>query len=630
MKRWFTHSLVVLAILIASCDFGPINSAVDDFNIVVELEDINTGFSIGVFDSETKDILNNNVTITFDSATALQTIDIFSDPLPEITFDGGFVNVGIRNEIIPTLDNPFYVAATIQVDGYLPQEISFSLSDTGATSYNIDMLSTSNLQGSYVEDEILAPLDDDGNPLPIPIPFDSTTGEILPFASKLIANSNSENVWFPFLNVMNDGSIANVKWNLSNGQSFTGLPAGYVISAYTWNPNTPEFNRGKNRIRSPFGPSDRGFGFRYIYDLLEIKVRGLNTSFSTIESIESLDSNIPHDELAIRMKSLVFTPDRNSNWHDNFGAANSISWFLEEEESGIGVPSLISETDFHFFNWLATDTVLVEILNRNITSGSFDQVLRDLAIGEIGFIKPYLLFPGDPLSHLFFGADIMISNHSLPELNSGLTGDFNVVFYTSTRVSNVEIEVVTTAYVDDGDISIRTDGQTISSTPGVRQNIFEFDEVPKSPAVVTISLGGTTYSEYIDLTNYSGETITITPPPVSPNLITANVKANVRCKSSGSKELNINGFPINNIAIRYREQGVTGTYPQIGAVDSLNYNPNAQVLESVAMQFPGVEVGKTYDFIFSVDAFSETTTEMIQSENFEIDVEVRDSYCQDK
>jgi|GEM_PF-2766523 len=680
MKRWFTLFSLLFALVWSGCDFDPITSAVDDFNIVVELEDINTGFSLGVFDSETKAILDQNVSIKFDSLSALRTIDIFSDPISEEIFDGGFISVGLRNEFDPSSESPITIGGTIRVDGYLDKDFSVTLTDTGATSFNIDLISLDNLSGSYGKTSIQAPLDEFGNPDQIPFPFDTLTGQPNPLFKSSSANF-FELTFAPKLVLHPDISPDDIKWTLDNEQSFTGLPAEYSIVAYRWNPDTPEFNEGNysytrescieafsfdlreldrlcSEATSTLIPGERGLA-RRIFRIIDLQVRGVNTQLSTIKGFEyignkEIEKVFSGAEPIAILKAMIFNPTRDENWHTSVLSSTNESLYLtgkgwNEEEARnkeLKYTYKMEPQSVAALAWASEFSTAVDdsslVVSNNIylpyTSTNFGLP------STTGLVNPYLFAEGDLVSNVYMGYELAFWDGRNGTFG-GQTDHYPSMYYHTSTISTVVDSWSPYTFVVEGystleskNISVRADGTTWSPSGILNPdesgeypvgNTFAYNRLPDSPVNVTVNLGHTTFTQYVDLRDQSG-TITLTPPTAPSNLITAEVTANISCKSSGSKELNISGFPINNIAIRYTEQGATQNYPQVGRILGTNYNENTQVLESVRMQFPGVEIGKTYDFIFSVDAFSETSTQTIDGEDFEIEVEVRDSYCQDK
>lgn len=632
MKRWFTLLSLIFVLVWSGCDFDPITNAVDDFNIVVELEDINTGFSIGVFDSETKAIIERDVTITFDSVTALNMIDIFSDPISGDTFDGGFFGAGVRNEVIPTTDDPFQVTAILRADGYLDKELNFSLVDTGGTSLNVDMISENNLPTGYAVDTFVAPVDSEGNALPLPSPIDTTTGELLVPLSKTFINS--QNVLFPRFRGAN---MNDLQFTLEDGHVFRGNPHGYQITTYVWNPRTPEFNRGQlvnctRSISTIINPcvddlAQKKHYTRNIAEILNVELLNPTTGlYSAIDEIKFIGNN-PEEAKNIMIDLLVLTPDRTEFWHDKY--KENVEIYIFSRFLGVGVIGTgdVGVESRNPILWFLFEQPKNEELERfdflnyprvlTLTSGvpSFaDPLSRDVLILQKEFIKQ---------QHDDVYAFVLPNNIATGYPDA--TG-----LYASLEEIDLRVRIDGIDDIDFGAVgmTLDTDGHTFLG--GYLTNrVYLFDNIPKSTVNITVNLPHTTYTEFVDLTNYAGEIISVTPPQPSSTLVSATINANLKCKSA-NKELNISGFPIHNVAVRYRPAGETGTYPRVATVTDMNYNAGSQVLEGIEVEFPGVEIGQTYEFIFSVDAFSETTTQVIDSENFTVELEVRDSYCQDK
>lgn len=615
--KYLAPLMAISIILLAGCDIDPLTDAINDFNIVVELEDINTGFSVGVFDYETKAIIDSDVTITFDSLTALHTVDIFSTPLPQKTFDGGFINVGIQNDQIPTGDNPFYVSGILSADGYLDKEFSLSLTDTGAFTFDIDLISESNPPTNYYTETFIAPLDSAGNPLPFPdpTPEEFSTNKLSHYPEIL----SSKNLLLPRIVPMDGVDMSEVTWHLDNGQSFTGYPAEYSMAIQMWNPDTPEYNSGfmsnEEKCGDLFLPPDnvcrniaRNNGYlRTIIKMNKLQVKGSHTEFSTIKKLTLPDS----DKLFyVFIKTLALTPNQDSNWHEAVRKQTrgfySLSYpkYIEKE--------YLSEP---YLDWTRRDT-LKDSMSNGITEIS----------------DPYFYHPGDMLSDKYIGFTYALINADLMEFSQGNPLVYAVLasrpISAAVNTGTVNVTFSNTNQTNIRSVKLQADGSFFTGWSSGSPSEYHFYSVPKGPANVIVTLPHTTYTVTVDFSNQNS--ISITLPTVPDNLVNATVKANIACTDPNSYELNLNSFPVNNVAIRYNKEGETGVYPRVATVTAMNYNKNRQVLESVDVSIPGLEIGQQYEFTLSVDSFSDKTTQLIESDNFEIDVTIENKFCQTK
>lgn len=122
MKTCITNiqilAVIIAAFVLNACDIGKIQDSVDDFTVVVELQEISTYGSIQVLDAATGELITGNLSVSFIDEENL-IIDAYSKSLSEVVVSNGFVNFGIKNEFGPTEDQPVSVGVLVERDGYI-------------------------------------------------------------------------------------------------------------------------------------------------------------------------------------------------------------------------------------------------------------------------------------------------------------------------------------------------------------------------------------------------------------------------------------------------------------------------------------------------------------------------------
>lgn len=129
----------MLPLLIAACDFSQVKNPLDDFRVIVELEPINTTVAGQVINVATGQLVNREVTFTFEGDNAGDLIDTYSDPITEAKFAGGLVSFGVRNEVVPSSDSPIEFWVVARAQGYQPTRMKVRLENEGDNSFALYM-----------------------------------------------------------------------------------------------------------------------------------------------------------------------------------------------------------------------------------------------------------------------------------------------------------------------------------------------------------------------------------------------------------------------------------------------------------------------------------------------------------
>ena len=138
IKRLSGLTLAAL-LLVAGCDFQAAEDAFDGFDIIIELEEINTSVSVRFVDSDTDAFLSSEVTARFLGDNGADVIDIYSDPMPETTFNGGIGAFGVKNSLTPSESNPVIVRLVASANGYETSSQTIQIEEVGLTEATLFM-----------------------------------------------------------------------------------------------------------------------------------------------------------------------------------------------------------------------------------------------------------------------------------------------------------------------------------------------------------------------------------------------------------------------------------------------------------------------------------------------------------
>ncbi len=601
MKRWFTHSLVVLAILIASCDFGPINSAVDDFAIVVGLEPIETVVGMGFYDYDTGLPIDVITKVVFNEESAQYIVDIFSDRIDSIETNGGFLNVGISNSSPLSQGSPIDIFLEISAEGYLSRSTSISLSDTGFTSLDFDLFSLTNLPENISVSTNTAPLDEDGLALPMPAPFDTTSGDPLFVTPDLALKAANDGIQLPYPMILTD--IPNTI-DLGNGP-LSIHPTSIELTARSWTSN-PDFI-----TETLYHTSDFVGKYRVLF-AADIDMKYANgadglselylTSFLNDGYTYSLgilgfnfgNANTLIEQALLNVDNYNNYSDESENPIDVNGKLELFDWFsgghVREAKKGESFYTLYSDStnpaDF-FQNFYFT----------TVESKTFWQG---------GLIPPYYHFP---------------RFHFIAKLRTGSLR-FDILGTENYSTQNLRVNVQSEGY------SMTASGPTTLFNEAF--NLIE--DIPLANARVTITGNGLDYSTIMDFTDLSdGATVVIELPLPPANAIDSKLTANLKCENP-EKSLRVDNLP--NTSLSYRKVGENSRFQSIPLRSSnWDYDELERILKSASLTINNVEEGADYEFFILIENERQPKTgfETLTIDGPEIikSIDVPNDYCQD-
>lgn len=147
-KFGFIIFTLVLLTAALACDTSGLQDSIDNFGLVIGLDEINTGATVLVTDAVTGELINAKISVTFDGQNGSDVIDMYSDPVSEDEISSGILNFAIANSVVPTTANPAIVKLHMQAPGYASTTKTVKLTDVGFDDFSFTMLSNSNKPAS--------------------------------------------------------------------------------------------------------------------------------------------------------------------------------------------------------------------------------------------------------------------------------------------------------------------------------------------------------------------------------------------------------------------------------------------------------------------------------------------------
>lgn len=166
-----------LALGLAACDFAAVETAVDDFNIILGIESQSTVVAGLLVDAATGDLVEAPVTLTYAPSAPGAVVDGFGDPIDGATVEGGVFNFAISDAVAPSPSRGVQVAVTVHAEGYLPQRRTIALADTGAYSLRVRLFSPEHPPaGTAVQSGTTSASASAGTQAPVTVTADPATG----------------------------------------------------------------------------------------------------------------------------------------------------------------------------------------------------------------------------------------------------------------------------------------------------------------------------------------------------------------------------------------------------------------------------------------------------------------------
>jgi hypothetical protein len=125
--------ILLLSFGAVACDVSGLTDAIDDFKIIIGLEDIDTNATLQVVDAASGELIMEEVTVRFGGRNGGDVVDLYSDPQTELTMENGLATFGLKNSVSPTPSNPASVTLMISGEGYLEQSVDVKMPSKGST-----------------------------------------------------------------------------------------------------------------------------------------------------------------------------------------------------------------------------------------------------------------------------------------------------------------------------------------------------------------------------------------------------------------------------------------------------------------------------------------------------------------
>jgi len=115
------NSLVILTVTfffaslsLSGCDFSAAEDALSNFDVIISLEEVNSYVALTVVDGQTGNFVQQQVNLAFFGQDSDAVIDMFSDPVADLSVSGGIGSFGIRNALVPSDSNPIEVRVQVE------------------------------------------------------------------------------------------------------------------------------------------------------------------------------------------------------------------------------------------------------------------------------------------------------------------------------------------------------------------------------------------------------------------------------------------------------------------------------------------------------------------------------------
>lgn len=125
---------VLLLGLLASCDFGAAGDAIDEFDVVVGLPALSSVVNLQVLDASDGSPISQEVQVIFDGRDEASVVDIYSDPLLEMTVKNGFANFALDSTRSPSSENAARLTLRAQAEGYSSTSASVQITEEGSVN----------------------------------------------------------------------------------------------------------------------------------------------------------------------------------------------------------------------------------------------------------------------------------------------------------------------------------------------------------------------------------------------------------------------------------------------------------------------------------------------------------------
>lgn len=131
-----------MSVLVASCDYGAANQAINSTGVIVELESIETTVSGQFEDAATGKLLDVPVNLRFEGPDGNAVVDMYTDPIATQQVVGALTSFGIHNSRDPSSQNPLRLRVVATAQGYQKTSRQIEIHAAGTKNFTMSMLST--------------------------------------------------------------------------------------------------------------------------------------------------------------------------------------------------------------------------------------------------------------------------------------------------------------------------------------------------------------------------------------------------------------------------------------------------------------------------------------------------------
>lgn len=127
----------LMALALVGCDIQAAKDAFNDFDLIIELEPINTVLNGIIVDNSSGELVNAELEFSGPGAGVL--IDAYSDPITSLHAESGVVTFGIQNAVVPSEGSPVELTVTATSEGYYTTSETFEITETGDIQFTVTM-----------------------------------------------------------------------------------------------------------------------------------------------------------------------------------------------------------------------------------------------------------------------------------------------------------------------------------------------------------------------------------------------------------------------------------------------------------------------------------------------------------
>lgn len=552
MKKIIITLFVMLGLFATSCDINPLKDAVDDFNLVIELEPINTSGAVMLYDAATGQVIRDEVTVTFEPlSNDVRVIDFYSDPYETATIKNGVAIFGIGNEYEPNPDQPARVRVRYSAPGYKDFTQTLNLNTPGANNFTARMINTSNPpEGVTLANVAAGSVGEDGassEPVTVSVGGSSMLG--------LMNDQDSDlEIYFP----------AGTRFFDEEGNPLTG---NLTASVDIYNTNFPGAVNGLPADLKEYAEDNNAI----VYDAFQY-------GFS--------------DEHGQQLKYVVYPDDntllgvvgdsglerkKHKMTHRRLSSSYTIDQFLRMELK-------ISASTASFEDLI--DWGVLEIYVQGSTE-----------ILEIFGFKAEDCPPDMPQEIRSYFCSINNNSDIIPGVHISIPPLSPTIVEEPAQTCNGTITLNRNGVEGALDLKVNRTGVERERTITSSMNSITINDLPAGAFNVKVS-NAVSSSEEITHDFCANPNLDITMPEPPPNLITAEVNVTLQCPNAEEK-VRTTGIPATYIY--YRKLGSDGDYQTVREEIDWNYNSSTKALEGGTFVMTSVEQGETYEVKINYD-----------------------------